>query len=103
MNTYAKPSRNRFFEDADGYPSVWMDKDEVDSFTFDWSRDLGSDTISTSTWTGNGLTVDSSSNTTTAATAVISAAGDVSEAKNTIVTAGGLTRERTLRVYLRVK
>ena len=66
-------------------------------FQQDWSSWLSSgDGISTSTWTvETGLTVDSESNTTTVATAIISGGtnGKTYQVKNSIVTSNGLDEE----------
>lgn len=80
---------------------VVKDPDEVLDFTFDWVDELGTDTISTSTWTaGAGITVDSSSNTTTKATIILSGgtAGKDYMVTNRITTASAKTHERSLHV-----
>lgn len=81
---------------------------EVVSYTIDWDADdfLGSDTISTSSWSvsPSGLTIDSDTNTTTTATATVSG-GTVQTAytlTNQIITAAGDTRERSIVVYVGV-
>lgn len=68
-------------------------------FAVDWSEWLGSDTISTSTWTvPTGITKDSDSATTTKATIWLKSgsAGKEYSIVNKIVTAGGRTDERML-------
>lgn len=75
-------------------------------YTVDWDGDdwLGTDTIATSTWTvPSGLTQASSSNTTTTATVWLSGgvADQDYDVTNKIVTAGGRTDERTIRVQVR--
>ena len=77
------------------------DPDSVGKYTFDWSKwlaVLGSDTISTSTWIlDSGLTNDSDSNTTTEASITLSggSAGRNYTVTNRIVTAAGLTEDRS--------
>jgi len=74
------------------------DPDAVLSYTMDWSKWLGSDTISTSTWVlEDGITKDSDSNTTTAATITLSSGtkGTNYTVTNRITTAGGLTEDRS--------
>ena len=93
-----------FFRDADGYDAVWKDPDSVLDYTVDWSRWLGSDTISTSAWTVDGITKDSDSSTTTTTTIWVSGGNSpYGSATNKIVTAGGRTVERTIRFYRREK
>ena len=83
------------------------DPDAVLDYTIDWDADdwLGSDTITgTPTWTvPAGLTLASQSSTTTTATAWISG-GTVNtdyDVACKIVTAGGRTDERTIRIQVR--
>lgn len=97
LTAYQRPSRNRFFRDRDGIPSVVRDEDAVETYTLDYADELGSDTISTSTWASEGPTIDSDSNTTTATTVTVS--GSSGELKNTVVTAGGRTLIRYLNEY----
>lgn len=80
------------------------DPDAVLDYDWDWATWLGSDTITSSTMTAEaGITLDSSSNTTTLATATLSGgtAGKQYEVTNRVVTAGGRTEDRTLIVYIR--
>lgn len=92
-----------------GFPRFAVTKDPGDVFgvTLDWDGDdfLGSDTITgTPTWTvPAGITKDSQSNTTTTATAVLSGGthGSDYDVACKIVTAGGSTYERTIRVQVR--
>ncbi len=70
------------------------DPADIRNYAIDWSAWLtsqGSDTISTSVWSGGGLTIVSSSNTTTTATAKVSGGSDGTAytVSNTIVTATG--------------
>jgi hypothetical protein len=82
------------------------DPDEVLDYTMDWTTApwlSGSDTIDTSTVTvESGITLDSSSNTTTTQTAWLSGGTDGSayEVEFKITTVGGRTGVRTLRVFV---
>lgn len=75
------------------------DPADIRNYAINWSAWLTSqnnDTITgTPTWSGGGLTIVSSSNTTTAATAKVSGGTDGRSytVSNTIVTAGGQTRK----------
>ncbi|WP_042777807.1 hypothetical protein [Sinorhizobium fredii] len=90
------------------WPAV-KDPNIVKDYSLDWSDLLGSsDTITSSTWTiadGSGLTIDSSSNTTTATTVWLSAGTDVTNYSllNRVVTAGGRTYDQTVRLKVRAK
>lgn len=68
----------------------------------DWSTWLGSDTISTSSWTVTGATKDSENTTTTTSTVRVSggSAGTPATAKCTITTAGGLTEVRSIELAI---
>lgn len=85
--------------------SYKKDPNAVLDYTFDWSAWLAPlvDTISTVTWLPDaGLTVVSSSNTTTTATAFVSG-GTVDTALNLtcrITTAGGRTDDRTITLKI---
>jgi hypothetical protein len=77
------------------------DPSAVLDYQVNWATWLGTDTISTSTWTvTTGLTKDSDTNTTTTATAWLSGgtAGRTYTVTNRIVTAGGRTDERSFQV-----
>jgi hypothetical protein len=77
------------------------DPNSVLDYQIDWSTWLASDTIATSTWTApTGITIASSSNTTTAATVWLSGgtAGVWYSLVNRIVTAGARTEDRTIQV-----
>lgn len=89
-------------------PTIKKDPNAVLDYEFDWSAWLLpiSDTISTVAWVvTSGLTVESSSNTTTSATAFVSGGTtDVDEVLTCrITTAGGRTEDRsvTLRIIER--
>lgn len=84
---------------------IYKDPEAVLDYTVDWSTWLGADTISgTPTWSvATGLTKDSQSNTTTAATAWLSGgtAGENYRVECKIVTAAGRTDERSFTVRVR--
>ena len=70
-------------------------------YSIDWSEWLGTDTISTSTWTvATGLTVGANQNANGITTVWISGgtAGSSYAVTNKIVTAGGRTDERTFYI-----
>lgn len=91
-----------FYLASDGYDQIDKDADEVIDIQFSWSSNLDTgDTISTSTMTvSSGLTEDTESNTTTTATVWLSGgtAGNTYTVTNTIVTAAGRTKQRTIKV-----
>lgn len=78
------------------------DPDAVLDYQFDWTTWLNGDTISSYTVTVDGVTLDSDSNTTTAVTAWVSGgtAGAVATVACEIVTAGGRTDERTIKLVI---
>jgi len=80
-------------------PTITKDPNAVLDYTLDWSDWLEADTIAASTWTVDaGLTKNSDSFTDTTTTVWLSGgtAGQVYEALNRIVTAGGRTADRVL-------
>ena len=80
------------------------DPNAVLDYIVNWTDWLDGDTISTSTWTvGTGLTKDSDSKSSTAATAWLSGgtSGCTYSVSNRIVTAAGRTEDRTF--YVTVK
>lgn len=92
---YLPPERREFFADHEtGQWTIYKDEDSILSYTVDWSRVLGTDTISSVTWTVSGVTSVSQSNTTTTTTIKLSGSGG--SAKATVVTAGGSTHVQTL-------
>lgn len=85
------------------YPAMTVLKDPaaVLDYGIDWSAWLNGDTISTSTWTvPSGITQASESETTTTATIWLSGgtAGTDYLVTNKIVTHGGRTDERTIKI-----
>lgn len=82
------------------------DPDEVLDYVLNWSARLGSDTITTSTWTvPDGITMDSDSETTTATTIWLSGGteGQSYDILNRIVTAGGRTMDQTVKLKIKAK
>ena len=82
------------------------DPDSVLDYTIDWEDWLGSDTIATSDWTvDTGLTEDSDTNTTKAATIWLSSgtANTDYEVTNEITTQGLRTDNRTITIQVREK
>lgn len=83
-------------------PSYEKDPSDVIDYSLSWHH-LGTDTISTSTWTSDGLTVDSSSYSGLVTTAFVSGGTDgaVASLTNTIVTSAGRTLQRTIYISVR--
>jgi|TARA_Y100000310_G_C20463516_1_gene706471 hypothetical protein len=81
------------------------DPDEVLDWNVEWTTELSGDTISTSTFTVDGVTLDSDSNTTTDATAWISGGtlGALASITNEIVTASGRTFNKSINYRIVVK
>ena len=87
----------------------WDDKDPDDvlDYEIDWSTWLtasGGDTISSSTWTvPTGITKTTDSHTTTTTTIWLSGgtAGTTYTLTNEIVTAGGRTKDQSVRVKVK--
>jgi hypothetical protein len=84
----------------DGHPALWMDKDEILTVNVDWSRWLGSATISSDTWTtDDNVTISSQSNTTTVSTVTISGdPGTRSDLTITMTASDGQKKQITVRV-----
>ena len=91
--------------DALGRAVISKDPDEVLDYTFDWATYLlaSGDTIVTSLFAASGVTVDSSTNTTTEAVAVVSGGlvGATGTVTCTINTAQGRIVQRT--IFLKIK
>ena len=85
------------------FPIYKKDPNSVLDFTFNWGAWLDGDTISTSSTTvGAGLTKDSESNTTTAATVWLSGgtAGTSYTVANRITTAASRIEDRSITVQV---
>ena len=91
---------------------IWersLDPQETIDYSIDWSGDLGVDTINTSTWTfdannADGLLVKSNPTRTATTTTIWLSAGTSGVAygiRNTIVTTGARTFERTAKITVR--
>lgn len=79
------------------------DTNDILDYTMDWSAWLGSDTISTSSWTvPTGLTSVTTSNTTTSTTVWLSGGttGVAYTVTNQIVTSGGRTVEKSFLLVI---
>ncbi len=78
--------------------------DEIKDYTLDWTKDIGSDTIVTSTWTVSptGVAVTESSVAGTLATAWLGggAISQVYQIKNLIVTSGGRDLTKSFRLLV---
>jgi hypothetical protein len=85
--------------------SVYIkDPDAVLDYSIDWSGWLDGDAIVTSTWSvAGGITIDSTTNTSTVATVWLSggSAGRSYKIVNHIVTSGGREDDRTLEIVVR--
>jgi hypothetical protein len=78
--------------------------DAVLDYTMDWSEWLDGDTIASSIWTAeSGITINSSSNTTTVATVWLSGgtAGESYRVTNQITTAAARTDDRSLFITVK--
>lgn len=78
---------------------------DVLSYEFDWSEELGDDTVSASTWTpDDGIVVESDSQTTTTTTVKVSAADAALfsqyQVVNQITSAGGSVERKTLTLII---
>ena len=80
-------------------------KDPSDTRTYPmyWAEELNGQTIATSTWTGDGLTVGTATISGTVTSVVLSGGADESryEVVNTITTSGGQTLEKSMTIVVR--
>lgn len=86
-------------------PNITYTKDpaSVADYAIDWSSYLGSDTIQTATWAAtDGITLNSTSKTTTSATAWVSGgtSGATYYLTNTITTAAGRTEDQIIALVV---
>jgi hypothetical protein len=82
----------------------YKDPNAVLDYVIDWTTWLGSDTISSSTWTvPTGITQVQATNTTKLATIWLSGgtAGELYTLTNRIVTTGGRTEDRSITIAVR--
>ena len=79
------------------------DPDSAQTIEVNWARELDGETISTSSWEGDGLTLASQSTSGSTATALASGGvhGSRYEVKNTVTTSGGQTFAKRLVVSVR--
>lgn len=75
-------------------------ENSVLGYTVNWAAVLNTDTISTSTWTGAGVSISGAANTTLTATAKINGSPGNYTIVNKIVTAAGITDERLIRLKI---
>ena len=79
----------------------WLkDPNATLQYTLDWSEYLGTDTIATAAWSAPGLTIESSSATTTSAMVWLSGGtvGQTYPVRCRITTAGGTIDDRTFDI-----
>lgn len=83
-------------------PSYEKDPSDTIDYSLSWHH-IGADVILSSTWTADGLTVDSSSYTGLVTTAFVSGGTDgaIASLTNTIVTSAGRTLQRTVYISVR--
>lgn len=90
--------------DAAPIGSFEKDPTSVQSFSIDWSPWLGVDTIASSSWEASdpGITIDHDDKTNTSTTVWLTGgtAGQYYDLHNTVLTAGGRTDKRTIRIYV---
>jgi alkylhydroperoxidase family enzyme len=82
------------------------DPDENIGVVINWAAPLGADTISSSTWViESGITLDSDTNTTTTATAILTGGvrGNTYNCTNRVTTAAGRIWDRTVRVFVEMQ
>jgi hypothetical protein len=91
--------------DAQGRPVITKDPDEVLDYPFEWSAYLlpTTDTITSASFEALGVVVDSTANTTTTATAIVSGGvvGVSASVTCTINTAQGRIVQRS--IFLKIK
>ena len=93
-------------QSPNGFPYWEKDPDAVKDYTLDWSAWLNGDAIQSSAWVmPAGLTLNSSTNTTTSTTAWISGGasvlGTLVKVTNRITTAGGRTEDRSFELKIK--
>lgn len=89
--------------DSGAMPTRQKDPSSVQNLTLNWARELAGETISTSTWTTDGLTSAATSNTDSTATIRLSGGteGVSYEVQNTITTSGSQTFRKKAVVLVR--
>lgn len=89
--------------DYHGFLAVQQDPDETSLLTIDWTGYLGTETISSITWTATGLTKASEATSGKITTVKISAVptNSYGEIEAKLTTSGGRIKVVTLRFYAR--
>jgi hypothetical protein len=103
VRSFSVPAARRQFEaHRMAVAEVPKDPQEVIDYGFDYTTLLDGDTIASSSWSASGVTVDSSSATTTTTAVRITGGtlGTKNKVKNTVITAGGQTIVRRLIVVI---
>lgn len=92
-----------FYANQNDYFTTQQSENAARIHTIDYSVYLGSDTISSSSWStdDSGLTIANTANTTTTTTARFSGSPGFYTVINKVVLAGGDTDERTIEVIIR--
>lgn len=88
---------------SEGTPDFVKDPNSTEDYQFNWAPELDGDTISSSSFLlPDGLTSVSTSNTTTTATIFVSGGSEGRSYRitNRVVTAGGRTKDRTIRILV---
>jgi hypothetical protein len=89
---------------VDCSPDFIKDPDSTEDFAFNWVIDLDGDTITSSVFTlPDGMTEVSTANDDTTTQIFVSggSAGRTYRITNRIVTSGGRTLDKTIRIYVR--
>lgn len=85
------------YYDIDGFIASDQDADETMNYTVDWSGWLGADTISSSTWTAENVTLGSAANTAKQTSMRISGVTGSGKAVNRVTTAAAAVKDLTIR------
>lgn len=103
VRSFSVPAARRQFEaHRMAVADVPKDPEEELDYGFDYTTLLDGDTIASSSWSASGVTVASSSNTTTETAVRITGGslGTKNKVKNTVITVGGQTIVRRLIVVI---
>jgi len=85
-------------------PDFLKDPDSTEDFAFNWVAELDGDSITSSSFTlPDGLTQVSVANTSSVAQIFVSggASGNTYRITNRIISSGGRTLDKTIRIYVR--
>lgn len=93
----------RLAKDYYGFLAFQQDPDETSLLTIDWTGYLGTETISSVTWTATGLTKASEATSGNSTTVKISAVptNSYGEIEAALTTSGGRIKVVTIRFYAR--